>query len=43
LEPGKEADLAVLSQDVFSLSPEEIGKTRVVMTLVGGKTVFDER
>lgn len=43
LEPGKEADLAVLSQDVFRIRPEEIGKTRVVMTLVGGKTVFDER
>jgi hypothetical protein len=43
LEPGKEADLAVLSQDVFSVRPEEMGKTRVVMTMVGGKTVFDAR
>ena len=42
LEPGKEADLAVLSQDVFSVPSEEIGKTRVVMTMVGGKAVFNE-
>jgi hypothetical protein len=43
LEPGKEADLAVLSQDIFAAQPAEIGKTRVVMTMVGGKTVFEQR
>ena len=43
LEVGKEADLAVLSGDIFSMEPKEIGKARVVMTMVGGKTVFDER
>ena len=42
LEPGKEADLAVLSQDIFSIKPEEIGKVRVVMTMAGGKVVFTE-
>jgi predicted amidohydrolase YtcJ len=42
LEPGKEADLAVLSQDIFSVPSEDIGKTHVVLTLVGGKTVFSE-
>ena len=42
LEAGKEADLAVLSQDIFSVKPEEIGKTRVVITMVGGKVVFTE-
>lgn len=42
LEPGKEADLAVLSQDIFSARHEEIGKTRVLMTMVGGKVVFTE-
>ncbi len=40
LEPGKFADLAVLSQDIFAVSPESIGKTRVIMTLVGGKVVY---
>jgi predicted amidohydrolase YtcJ len=42
LEPGKEADLAVLSQDIFSVKPEEIGKTRVKITMVSGKVVFQE-
>jgi predicted amidohydrolase YtcJ len=40
LEPGKEADLAVLSQDIFSVKSPDIGKTQVLLTLVGGKTVF---
>ena len=42
LEAGKEADLAVLSQDIFSVKPEEISKAKVVMTMVGGKVVFTE-
>jgi predicted amidohydrolase YtcJ len=42
LEPGKEADLAVLSQDIFSAKPEDISKARVVMTMAGGKVVFTE-
>jgi predicted amidohydrolase YtcJ len=41
LEPGKEADIAVLSQDVFTVPDHEIGKTKVVLTLVGGKTVYE--
>jgi predicted amidohydrolase YtcJ len=40
LEAGKKADLAVLSQDIFSVAPEEIGKTTVKMTMVGGRVVF---
>jgi predicted amidohydrolase YtcJ len=40
LEVGKEADLAVLSQDIFSVKPEDISKTTVVTTMVGGKVVF---
>jgi predicted amidohydrolase YtcJ len=42
LEPGKEADLAVLSQDIFSVKPEEISQARVVTTMVAGKVVFTE-
>ena len=42
LEAGKEADLAVLSQDIFSAKPEEIAQARVVITMVGGKVVFME-
>jgi hypothetical protein len=40
LEIGKEADLAVLSQDIFSAVPGDLAKTRVMMTMVGGKVVF---
>jgi predicted amidohydrolase YtcJ len=41
LEPGKFADLAVLSRDIFTARPEDIGKTHVTMTMVGGKIVFE--
>jgi predicted amidohydrolase YtcJ len=41
LEVGKLADLAVLSQDVFAVSPGAIGKTSVVLTVVGGKIVYN--
>lgn len=40
LEKGKEADLVELSQDIFAARPETIGTTRVRMTMVGGKTVY---
>ncbi|HYM76477.1 MAG TPA: amidohydrolase [Candidatus Dormibacteraeota bacterium] len=41
LEVGKEADLAVLSQDIFSVKPDEIAKTTVLTTVVAGKIVFE--
>jgi predicted amidohydrolase YtcJ len=40
LEPGKLADLIVLSQDLFKIEPTEIGKTEVLLTMVGGKVVY---
>jgi predicted amidohydrolase YtcJ len=43
LEPGKLADLAVLSQDIFSVPLSEMPKTESVLTLVGGKVVYDAR
>ena len=42
LEPGKFADLAVLSRDIFSVKPADAGKTRVTMTMVGGKVVYQK-
>jgi predicted amidohydrolase YtcJ len=39
LEPGKLADVIVLSQDLFAVEPLNIGKTNVLLTLVGGKIV----
>jgi predicted amidohydrolase YtcJ len=40
LEPGKLADLAVLSQDIFKVPPPELPKTQAVLTMVGGKIVY---
>jgi predicted amidohydrolase YtcJ len=40
LETGKLADLAVLSQDIFTVPLESVGKTRVLTTMVGGKIVY---
>jgi predicted amidohydrolase YtcJ len=40
LEPGKLADLIVLSQDLFKIEPSDIGKTEVLLTMVGGKVVY---
>lgn len=42
LEPGKFADLAVLSRDIFTAKSAELGKTHVTMTMVGGKVVFQQ-
>jgi predicted amidohydrolase YtcJ len=40
LDVGKLADLVVLSQDIFTVAPDTVGKTKVIMTLVGGKSVY---
>ena len=41
LAPGRYADLIVLSQDVFAVPAEDISSTRVLVTMVGGKVVFE--
>ena len=41
LVPGQLADLAVLSQDIFSVAPTELPATSSVLTLVGGRAVYD--
>lgn len=41
LEPGKLADLIVLSQDLFKIPPNRTAKTQVLLTLVGGKVVYE--
>lgn len=40
LEPGKFADLAVLSADYLTAPVREIGKIRSVLTMVGGNVVY---
>lgn len=41
IEPGKLADLAVLSTDIFKINPIEIEKAKVVMTIFDGKVIYD--
>ena len=40
LEPGKLADMAVLSDDVTRIAPEKIAAVTVLETIVGGKSVY---
>ncbi|TAK26805.1 MAG: amidohydrolase [Chloroflexota bacterium] len=42
LEPGRLADLVVLSDDIFSMPPDSIGDLTVVGTIVGGEVVWTE-
>jgi len=42
LEPGKLADLVVLSNDIFHLAPSEIEKVRVYMTVFDGSVIYQE-
>ncbi|MEP6992818.1 MAG: amidohydrolase family protein [bacterium] len=41
LAPGMLADIAVLSQDIFTVAPGALPATTSVLTLVGGRVVFD--
>jgi hypothetical protein len=42
LSPGKLADLAVLSQDIFAVKPEQIEATHAILTMLGGRVVFGD-
>lgn len=41
LKPGMLADLAVLSQDIFSVPPDALPRTTSVLTIVDGKIIHD--
>ncbi|MGA2355290.1 MAG: amidohydrolase [Terriglobales bacterium] len=43
LEPGMLADFVVLDQDITSASPPKILQTKVLRTVVGGKTVYEAK
>ncbi|MBS0366854.1 MAG: amidohydrolase [Proteobacteria bacterium] len=43
LEVGKFADLIVLDRNVFKVPPQQIADVKVLLTVVGGKTVFAAR
>ncbi len=40
IAPGKQADFALLDRDVLTVSAEEARDTKVLWTVVGGKTVY---
>jgi predicted amidohydrolase YtcJ len=40
LEPEKLADFILLDRDLFKIEPSEIDKTEVLITMVGGKIVY---
>jgi predicted amidohydrolase YtcJ len=43
IAPGKRADLVLLDRDVLTVSPEEMRETKVLWTMVAGKTVYHAR
>lgn len=43
LEPGKLADVIVLSEDIFQIDPVEIQNTKVDMTIFDGKVIFERK
>jgi predicted amidohydrolase YtcJ len=43
LAPGMLADLAVLSQDIFTIPTDKLPATTSVLTIIGGKTVYDAK
>jgi hypothetical protein len=40
IAPGKSADLVLLDRDVLTISPEEMRDTKVLWTMLAGKTVY---
>lgn len=43
IAPGKRADLILLDRDVLTVSPEQMRETKVLWTIVGGKTVYEAK
>ena len=40
ITPGKLADLIIVAQDLFAIDPHRIAGTKVLLTMVGGKIVY---
>jgi hypothetical protein len=43
LEPGRLADLVLLGKDLFAIEPKEILTTEVLMTVLGGRVVYEKK
>jgi predicted amidohydrolase YtcJ len=40
IEPGKLADLIIVSQNIFEVDPHRLAETKVLTTVVGGRVVY---
>ena len=40
IEPGKLADLIIISQNIFEIDPHRLAETKVLTTIVGGRVVY---
>jgi len=40
IEPGKLADLIIVSQNIFEIDPHRLAETKVLTTVVGGRVVY---
>jgi predicted amidohydrolase YtcJ len=43
ISPGKLADLVILSRDIFKIEPKEIESAKVVLTIMDGRLVYEDR
>ncbi len=43
IAPGKRADLVLFDRDVLTISPEQMRDTKVLWTIVAGKTVYQQK
>jgi predicted amidohydrolase YtcJ len=43
LEPGKLADFVLLSKDLFTIEPREILTTEALLTVLGGRVVYEKK
>lgn len=43
LEPGKLADMVLLNKDLFTIEPKEILTTEALMTILGGRVVYEKK
>jgi predicted amidohydrolase YtcJ len=43
IAPGKQADFVVLDRDVLTVPVQELKNTKVIWTILGGKTIFGSK
>ncbi len=43
IAPGKQADFVVVDRDVLTIPAEELRSTKVLWTILAGKTVFESK